>query len=182
VTRRRVALFAATALVIVAADQVTKALVRASFALGESRPVIRGVLWLTHVKNTGAAFGMLRGQQWLLVSVAVTVLIVIAYVAARVRPQSLLARTALAMIAAGACGNLIDRAFAGGVTDFMDLGWWPVFNIADMSLDIGVAILVWWLLFGKEHALTDTASTSPAEGDDPASPVENMGGASAVDE
>jgi signal peptidase II len=125
--------------------------VRASFGIGESRTIIPGVLWLTHVNNTGAAFGMLRGQQWFLILVATLVLAAIGWIAVRARPESLLARTALAMIAAGAAGNLIDRVIAGGVTDFVDFGWWPVFNVADMSLDIGVALLVWWLLFGAEH-------------------------------
>ena len=148
---RRVALFAATALAVVAADQASKALVRATFDLGESHPVIEGVLWLTHVKNTGAAFGMLRGHLWLLMLIGVAVLGLIGYVMVRACPESPLARTALAMVAGGAAGNLIDRSLAGGVTDFFDLGWWPVFNVADICLDVGVALLVWWLLFGAEH-------------------------------
>jgi len=151
VTKRRVAVLAGTALAILAADQITKALVRASFDIGESRPLISGVLWLTHVHNTGAAFGMFRGQQWFLIGVAVVVLCAIGWVAVRVSPESPVARAALAMIAAGALGNLVDRAASGGVTDFLDLGWFPVFNVADISLDIGVALLVWWLLFSREH-------------------------------
>lgn len=163
-TKRRMALFAATALGILVADQVSKALVRASFALGESHPLIPGVLWLTHVKNTGAAFGMFRGQQWALIGVALLVLATITWAMLRVRPQSLIARTALAMIAAGACGNLIDRIAAGGVTDFLDLGWWPVFNVADMSLDIGVVLLVWWLLFASEHREQAAVPTAATDG------------------
>jgi len=151
VTKRRVALLAVTALAIVVVDQVTKAMVRSSFVVGESHPLVSGVLWLTHVHNTGAAFGMFRGQQWFLMAVAVVVLGAIAWVIVRVRPESAVARAALAMIAAGALGNLIDRAALGGVTDFLDLGWFPVFNVADISLDVGVALLVWWLLFSSEH-------------------------------
>lgn len=150
-SKRRVALLAMTTLAIVAVDQITKALVRSSFELGESHPVVPGVLWLTRVHNTGAAFGMFRGQQWFLIAVAVVVLGAIGWVIVRVRPASPIARVALAMIAAGALGNLIDRAVLGGVTDFLDLGWFPVFNVADMSLDVGVALIVWWLLFSAEH-------------------------------
>ncbi|MDO8848523.1 MAG: signal peptidase II [Coriobacteriia bacterium] len=151
-TKRRVAVLAGTVLCILAADQITKALVRASFEIGESHPVVSGVLWLTHVHNTGAAFGMFRGQQWFLIGVAIAVLAAIGWTAVRVRLESPLARTALAMIAAGTLGNLVDRAVSGGVTDFLDLGWFPVFNVADISLDVGVALLVWWLLFSSEHA------------------------------
>lgn len=162
-TKRRALLFATTTLGVIVLDQVTKALVRSSMRIGESHRVIDGVLWLTHVNNTGAAFGMFRGYQWLLIIIAALVLGVIAYVAWHLRPQSLLARTALALIAAGAAGNLIDRALLGGVTDFVDFGWWPVFNVADMSLDIGVAILVWWVLFSKEGATTGEHDAEPGE-------------------
>lgn len=150
-TNRRALLFATTMLGILVADQVTKAAVRASLELGESRAVIDGFLWLTRVQNTGAAFGMLKGRQWLLIAIAVAVLLTLTYVMARVRPESPITRTALAMVAAGSAGNLIDRVALGGVTDFFDIGWWPVFNVADISLDIGVALLVWWLLFAPEH-------------------------------
>jgi len=151
VPRARALVFGATALGVLVTDQVTKTMVRSSMEVGQSDPVIEGVLWLTRVHNTGAAFGLFRGQQWMLVIIAVAVLAVIAYVIARVRLESPAARTALALVSAGALGNLIDRVALGGVTDFLDVGWWPVFNSADISLSVGVAILVWWVLFGKEH-------------------------------
>lgn len=150
--RRRALLFAGTALGVIVVDQVTKALVRSGMAIGQSRPIVDGVLWLTRVHNTGAAFGMFSQQRPMLIAIAIVVLAIIGYVAFHLRPRSLAARTALALIAAGAVGNLIDRVVLHGVTDFLDLGWWPVFNVADMSLDIGVAILVWWVLFSDEHA------------------------------
>lgn len=155
--RRRALLFAGTALGVIAIDQITKALVRSDMSIGESRPLIDGVLWLTRVYNTGAAFGMFSEQRPMLIVIAVVVLAVIAYVAFHLRPRSLAARTALALIAAGAVGNLIDRIVLHGVTDFLDLGWWPVFNVADMSLDVGVVLLVWWVLFSDEHAESDDA-------------------------
>lgn len=162
-TRRRPLLFAATALAVIAADQVTKALVRSALGIGESDVVIPGYLWLTRVNNTGAAFGMFHGQRWVLIVVALAVLAAIIYTAAHLRPESLAARTALALIAAGAAGNLIDRIVLGGVTDFVDLGWWPVFNVADMSLDIGVVLLVWWVLFGDESQRKARESEASAE-------------------
>lgn len=169
-TKRRLALFASTIAAILAADQITKWLVRDFFAVGESHPIVPGGLWLTHVENTGAAFGMFRGQQWLLIAVAVAVLGAIAYVVYRFAPERLLAQTALAMIAAGTCGNLIDRAVSGAVTDFLDLGWFPVFNVADIFLDIGVALLVWWLLFSPEHHAAET--TGPDRGTTEALPAD----------
>ncbi len=166
-TRRHVVLFSAVMTVIIAADQVTKTIVRSAFRVGESQPVIDGVLWLTHVHNRGAAFGVLKGQQWLLVSVAALVLVAIGYVFVRVAPRSPGAVVALALVAAGAAGNLIDRAVFGGVTDFLDLGWFPVFNVADIALDVGVAMLVWWLLFSSEHRAAGSAESATDEALDP---------------
>lgn len=150
-TRRRALVFAATATTVIAADQVTKAVVRSTPGLGEPVPVIDGLLWFTHVHNTGAAFGMFKDQRILLVGVGVLVLAAIGWVLVRMRPQSPLAHTGLALIAGGAVGNLIDRVVFGGVTDFFDLGWFPVFNVADIALDVGVALIVVWLLFSRDH-------------------------------
>ena len=150
-TRRRALAFAATAAAVVVIDQITKEIVRSSLALNESVPVVDGLLWLTRVHNTGAAFGILRGQQWLLIGTSLIVLTAIGWAIVRVRPESLLMRTALALVTGGAIGNLIDRVVYGGVTDFFDLGWFPIFNVADIALDVGVALIVLWLLFSKEH-------------------------------
>lgn len=150
-TRGRALAFAATVFIVVVIDQVTKAVVRASLTLNDSIPVIDGVFWLTRVRNTGAAFGMFRGQQWLLIGVAFVVLGVIAWTLVRVRPESWLVRTGLALVTGGTIGNLIDRVALGGVTDFFDLGWWPVFNAADVALDVGVVLIGIWLLFSREQ-------------------------------
>jgi len=152
VSRRRL-LFLTIVAVVVAADQASKAVVRARMAVGESLSVIDGAFWLTHVENTGAAFGMLRGQQWLLIATAVAMLAVVLYVMVRIRPADAWVHRALALVSGGAIGNLIDRVSAGAVTDFFDLGWFPVFNVADIALDVGVAILVLVLLIKGEHAL-----------------------------
>ena len=158
-TVRRGLAFAAIVAAVVAIDQATKAVVRASMDVYEQIPVIDGVLWLTHIENTGAAFGMLRGQQWFLIATAVAMLAVVAYVVLTVRLESGWARIALALVSGGAIGNLIDRAGAGAVTDFFDLGWFPVFNVADIALDVGVAILVGVLLFGRGPLSVSAAAT-----------------------
>lgn len=164
---RRGALFAAIVAAVVVADQVSKAVVRDSMEMFEQVPVIDGVLWFTRIHNTGAAFGILRGQQWLLIITAVLMLSAVAYVMLRVRPASPWARVALALVTGGAIGNLIDRVVLGGVTDFFDLGWFPVFNIADIALNVGVAILVFVLLVGGEHVLTQFGQGAAAGDEQP---------------
>lgn len=168
-TRGRALAFGAIAATVVVADQVTKAIARSSLALNDSVPVIDGVLWLTRVHNTGAAFGILRGQQWLLIAVASLVLAVIAWTVVKVPLQSGLVRAGLALVFGGAVGNLIDRVVLGGVTDFFDLGWFPVFNVADIALDVGVALIVVWLLFSRDHR---AAAAEPAESHVSAAPAE----------
>lgn len=162
-TTRRGWSFLAIAAGVVAADQVSKAVVRDRMVVGESLPVIDGAFWLTHVENTGAAFGMLRGQQWLLIATAVLMLAVVAYVMLRVRPADPWVHFSLSLVTGGAIGNLIDRVASGAVTDFFDLGWFPVFNVADIALDVGVAILVVVLLFRGEHALAGHHTHRTAE-------------------
>jgi signal peptidase II len=157
VSRRRALALAAAASAVVVADQVTKAIARAELTQGASVPVIDGVLWLTRVQNTGAAFGMFPGGRWLFVATALVVLGAVTWVVLRERPRGRLAWVALALVTGGTIGNLIDRVLAGGVTDFLDLGWWPVFNVADIALDTGVALIAGWLLFGNEHRTSDAA-------------------------
>lgn len=161
---KRVALLAATAATILALDQATKAFVRATMFVGQSHEVLRGAFWFTRVQNEGAAFGMFAGKQWALAGVAALAVVVIGYILVRMAPTSRLANVALAMIAAGAVGNLIDRVTVGTVTDFFDLGWFPVFNVADIALDVGVALLVWWMLFSPEHRHAHDAAPAAAVG------------------
>ncbi|MDI6713176.1 MAG: signal peptidase II [Anaerosomatales bacterium] len=143
----RLAITAGTVLVV---DQASKAAVRHWLPLGASRPLLDGVLDLTHVRNTGAAFGLFPGAMaWFMLS-AVIVLAGIAFVWWRHAPSDPWTVVALGLIAGGAAGNLIDRAFLGGVTDFFDLRVWPVFNVADIALDVGVAIVVVRLLFSGQ--------------------------------
>jgi signal peptidase II len=147
---------------IVAADQVTKALVRAFIPLHASRTIIPGVLDLTHVQNSGAAFGILNAadfpmKQALIAVVATVALVAIAIYAARLSPHQRLARIGLALILGGAAGNLIDRVTAGYVVDFVDVYWknyhfWA-FNVADSAITVGVIGMMLEMigLGGKEN-------------------------------
>jgi signal peptidase II len=141
--------FVGVALGILAVDQITKGLVRARFAIGESLTLIPHLLHLTPVHNVGAAFGLLPGRQPFFIATSVAVLIAIVIYWMRAKPSQWPVVVALAMITAGAVGNLIDRAFIGEVTDFLEFGFidFPVFNVADMSIVGGVGLLAAWILF-----------------------------------
>ena len=144
-------------------DQVTKALVRSALPLGDSRPVIPGFLDLAHVQNTGAAFGLLNDVDFpykpivMLVIAGIALLAIAAY-GTQLGFHERLARLGLALILGGACGNLLDRALAGHVVDFVDVYWrdfhfWA-FNVADSAIFVG-AILVILDTFGvgrRRHA------------------------------
>jgi signal peptidase II len=135
---------------IVILDQITKALVRAYVPLHDSIPVVGGFLNLVHVQNTGAAFGLLDGAEFPYKAAVVAVfataaLAGIAAYAYRVGHHEWVARLGLALILAGAFGNLIDRVTAGSVVDFVDvvLGGWHfwAFNVADSAITLGVVAM-----------------------------------------
>jgi len=140
-----------TAAVVVIADQATKALVRNWLPLYENRVVWPGILDLTRVHNTGAAFGMLDRVEFpfktlVLSLVALVALGGVAWYAATVPLRDRLARIGIALVLGGAVGNLIDRATAGYVLDFVDAyynGWhfWA-FNVADSAITFGVIFMI----------------------------------------
>ncbi len=128
-------------------DQVTKIAVRASMHPSQSIPLIEDVFHLTYVRNTGAAFGLMPGKQSLFIVTTSLVLLAIALYWWRARPRGILLSVSLGLVAGGAIGNLIDRVVAGRVTDFFDVRFWPVFNIADIGVVVGAAGLFLWALF-----------------------------------
>ncbi|PSL50754.1 signal peptidase II [Salsuginibacillus halophilus] len=142
----KLSLYYGLALIIIALDQWTKQLVKSGMELGESRPIIDGVLHLTSHRNAGAAFGILQGQQWLFFIVTVVVTIFIIYYMqthARFNPWY---GIPLGLVFGGAIGNFIDRLAYGEVVDFIDvyIGTYsfPIFNVADMALVVGVGFLI----------------------------------------
>lgn len=120
---------------------------------GPSIALIPYVIRLTSVRNTGAAFGLLPGRQPVFVLTSLLVLFAIAAYWRRVRPVQWPVVVALAMVTAGALGNLIDRAVIGRVTDFFEFVFvsFPVFNVADIAILGGVGVLMVWILFGPEQ-------------------------------
>jgi signal peptidase II len=138
-------------LVIVLLDQLAKLLVVRSMPLGQNIPIVPGFFDLTFVLNPGAAFSLfatlpewIRNPFFILISVGAAVLIV-AYRSRYLR-ENRLASVSLALIFGGAIGNLIDRLRYGVVVDFLDAHiyqyHWPIFNVADSSISVGVALLL----------------------------------------
>ena len=136
---------------IVVMDQATKALVKARLPLHDSVTVIPGFFDLTHVRNTGAAFGMLNSMQFaykpaVMVVVALVALGAVASYALTLPQTQRIARYGLALILGGAAGNLIDRATLGYVVDFVDVYWRGVhfwaFNVADSAITVGVVLML----------------------------------------
>ncbi|HZL07507.1 MAG TPA: signal peptidase II [Coriobacteriia bacterium] len=150
-TRRVAVRFALIVALVMAADQATKAAVRAGLQVGESVPLVHGILDLTHVSNAGAAFGLLPGRVPFFIVMATVVLVAILWIVWRYGARSRLFATALALVFGGAAGNLIDRTIAGRVTDFIDVQIWPVFNVADIALDVGVALLILSIVLNKDE-------------------------------
>ncbi len=141
--------FFLTALLVMAADQLSKFWVRSNLTIGESLPET-GLFQLTHVHNTGAVFGSFQNQSLLLTiiaSIAVISLPLLVLLFSRrfTFLNGKLSALALGLILGGTAGNLIDRLHQGYVTDFIDIGIWPTFNIADSSLVIGVILFAYSL-------------------------------------
>jgi len=127
---------------VLALDQGTKHWIVTHLPLHESFTLLP-FLDIHHVRNTGAAFSLLPGGGWLFMSVAVVVLVGLALSWHKVREVDALTAVALGTIAGGTVGNLIDRMRFAYVVDFLDLRWWPVFNVADSGICVGVALLMW---------------------------------------
>lgn len=120
-------------------DQLTKFIVARELILGQSVPVIKGVLHFTLLYNRGAAFGILKNQLsfFILTSAIAAVLIIISLK----KNKRTVYNFSLGLMLAGALGNLIDRLFLGHVVDFIDFRIWPVFNVADSAITIGAILL-----------------------------------------
>ena len=138
-------------ILVVVLDQLSKLWVVGNFALYESVPVIPGFFSLTYLTNTGAAFGILAGhstwwRQAFFIAIALAALVVITVMYRRLRNESVWYEIALAFIAGGAIGNVIDRVRLGSVVDFLDVyigtRHWPAFNIADSAITVGVAVFL----------------------------------------
>jgi signal peptidase II len=131
---------------IIALDQLTKWLVVKNMEFGESIPIIKDVFYITSHRNEGAAWGILQGQMWLFYVITLIVVIGIIYYLQKYAKDKVLLGVSLGFMLGGAIGNFIDRLFRKQVVDFIHtyiFGYdFPIFNIADSSLTIGVVLLI----------------------------------------
>tara|TARA_Y100000310_G_scaffold345846_1_gene471174 strand:+ start:59991 stop:60467 length:477 start_codon:yes stop_codon:yes gene_type:complete len=132
-------------------DQITKFFVRKYLEVGDSIGLIQNIIHFTFVSNKGSAFGLFRDTVWInLILIITTVLVVgfLIYYLIKVNKekgkelQNKVYLIAIGLIFGGAIGNLIDRLWIGYVVDFIDLRIWPVFNISDMAISLGIIYLV----------------------------------------
>ena len=143
------AIFFLTAALVIAADQLSKHWIRSNLLVGQSLFEV-GFFRFTHVQNTGAAFGIFQGYSSVLVIVALVGAAVLLFYTLFIHPRfplldGKLSRMALGLVLGGTVGNITDRLCLGYVTDFIDVGIWPTFNLADSSVVVGVLIFAYTL-------------------------------------
>ena len=139
-------------------DQGTKLLVDHTIPLHHSVSVIDGLVDLTHVRNTGAAFGLLAGHRralgsYILIVFSLIAIVFVIHLLRRLSDADTGLVLSLTFILAGALGNLVDRLFYGEVIDFLDVYWngyhWPAFNVADSFITVGAVLCLWFLMRTK---------------------------------
>lgn len=147
-------------------DQMAKTAVLRSLTPGQRIPVFPGLLDITNVRNPGAAFGILPHRSVLFVSMTFLILVVIGWFLLKYpRPYSRQGwglHLALGLTLGGAAGNLVDRLRFGFVVDFLDIHFWPVFNLADIAIVIGAALIGWFFLRHKDVASRGAGDGSEA--------------------
>lgn len=131
------------ALAVTVLDQGSKWLIQHGMMLHESIPVIPGFFHITYILNRGAAFGILENQRWLFLLMAIILFLLYAVFHKKV-PRHAAVQAGAGMLLGGAFGNALDRFLYGAVVDFFDFRIWPVFNVADIGIVVGVCLLLWY--------------------------------------
>lgn len=157
----RMAGFLAIAVAVIAVDQITKSLIRGWLAVGERWPADWTVIQLSHVRNTGAAFGMFQGSGDILIIAALVGIGIMTFYLLTLPAHSRWYTVALSAVLGGAMGNLIDRVRLGHVTDFIDPTHYPAFNVADSAIVCGIITIAVLSFFDDRRA------KEPSEGDPP---------------
>ena len=149
------------ALAILLADLGSKSIIERATPEAYHRAIVSGYVFLVHTHNPGIAFGLFADHAARWVSVLLTVLslavaALLAWLLLTGRAGGRIAQAGIALILGGACGNLLDRLWHGGVTDFFEVRLgsfrWPAFNVADSAITIGAVLVVFELLFRRHEA------------------------------
>lgn len=132
-------------------DQFVKHLVRSNMVQGQSIPILQNIFHLTYIENPGAAFGILANHRLLFLLLTAVITGIMFYLYLQLNNKKSPAAFSLALVISGALGNFIDRFFRGTVTDMFDFQIWPIFNIADICICLGLAGLCYLLLIKGEE-------------------------------
>lgn len=132
---------------IILIDQLSKFYIQETMTIGMSHPIITNVFHITYILNPGAAFGILENQRLFFIFIAIVMIFVVAYIYPKIPSNSSLLRLGVALLVGGAIGNVIDRVKFGYVVDFFDFRIWPIFNIADITIVIGVTLIIYSMIF-----------------------------------
>ena len=135
-------------------DQISKEFIRLWMPLGDSWPST-GFLRIVHGTNTGSAFGLFAGFTNLLILASILGIAAVLYYFYRQGNNAIALRISLGLIVGGALGNLFDRVVFGKVVDFISVGWWPSFNIADSAISVGMFLLIFTMIFGERLGWTE---------------------------
>ncbi|KNY26463.1 signal peptidase II [Pseudobacteroides cellulosolvens] len=146
-------LWIAIAIVIIALDQISKLLIIGNINLGQQIPIINDFFYITHWKNTGAAWGMFQNGRFFFIPFTIALSIVLIRI--HMKSDNRFLKLALTIILGGAMGNFIDRVYRGSVVDFLQFFFgsyqFPIFNIADSFVVIGTVLMVCYILFMQKE-------------------------------
>ena len=146
---------------VMALDQISKYVVSARMQEGDEIDVIHNFFAISYTRNPGIAFGIFNSGnfRWLFVAISMVAVVVVLYYMTRTSPANRLLLWSLSLLAAGICGNLIDRVVMGRVIDFLLLHYkdyqWPVFNVADTAISIGAALMAVELFIAPQAERSD---------------------------
>lgn len=150
-------LWVAVIAVSVILDQVTKLIVVKNMELYETAPFIKGIIEFQYIENRGAAWGMFSENRWIFIIISAAALIALPIMLYKYRNLHFLFGFSLSLVIGGAAGNMIDRVFAGAVVDFLNFQFidFPVFNVADICVTVGAALMFIYLIFIDKEFFRD---------------------------
>ena len=143
-------MFYPIALLVFALDTFIKTIISSHMSPAISSPLIKGILNLTYVRNTGVAFGLFPGKRLLLILISIAVCAIVIYFYTKTKKKDLLLKAAFAIILGGSLCNLFDRIFYGYVIDYVDFRVFPVFNLSDVAINLGVFLIILDLFYKRE--------------------------------